>query len=368
MSDTTNRTFKKLPGVLSLSRGFVITDAELFNEIDGDYEMHPVKVIRHGIRGTQNVNKEVDPESATTRESSVRPVSNIQQTDSAKLDPQADALVARFSYRPLPFDGEQRMATAPDKKQSEEEVTELRESIERFIERSKDSEGLAEVGRRVARNIVNGRWLWRNRTVAAGAEIRVYRNTNTEAPRLADMEPEVVVDATTVPLNHFDGYSDEETRLGAIIADNFAGKRADTLIVEARLTFGMRGAIEVFPSQNYIENKPTGFARPLYRLGIPEKADPGRDVQVMGNAALRDQKIGNALRTFDTWYADFETWGKPIAIEPNGANLEAQKQFRERKTSAFKLFTRFNEVSPDSAEGMFMLGCLIRGGVYSEGA
>lgn len=368
MSDATDRTFTKLPGVLALSRGFVITDAELFSEVDGEYEMHPVKVVRHGIRGTQNVNKEGEADSATTRETSIRPVSNIQQTDSAKLDPRADALVVRFSYRPLPLDGEQRIATAPDKKQAEEEVAALRESIERFIDRAKDSEGLLEVGRRIARNIVNGRWLWRNRTVANGVEIRVYRNTDASAPRIGNMDPEAVVDATTVPLNRFDDYLDAEQTLGRIIADNLAGKRADTLIVEARLTFGMQGAVEVFPSQNYIEKKPTGFARPLYRLGTPEPGDPGRDIQVMGNAAIRDQKIGNALRTFDTWYPDFETWGKPIAVEPNGANLEAQKQFREKKTSSFKLFTKLNQVSPDSPEGMFSLGCLLRGGVYSEGA
>ena len=57
MSSATDMVFKKLPGVLSFQRGLVISDAELFNEIEGEYEAHPVYVIRHGIRGTQNVNK-----------------------------------------------------------------------------------------------------------------------------------------------------------------------------------------------------------------------------------------------------------------------------------------------------------------------
>lgn len=349
-----DKIFNKLPSVLAFSRGILITDAEFFNEVNGEYERHPVKVIRHGIRGTQNTNKKSE-------------ISNIQQTDSAKLDSRAEAMIARFSFRPLPLAGEQRFSLAPGKKDKDEEITAIRQSIVDFINRAKGSVGLLEVSRRLARNIVNGRWLWRNRTIAAGVEIYVYRHGGTQAPRLDGMEPIATVDALSVPLAHFNDYLEAETTLGEVIALNLSGESAKTLIVEARLTFGMRGAIEVFPSQNYIENKPSGFARPLYRLGVPDKGDPGKDVRVMGNAAMRDQKVANALRTLDTWYPEYETWGRPIAVEPNGASLEAQHFFRQRNDSSFKMFTRLNQINPDDDEGMFCIACLLRGGVYSEG-
>ena len=48
-------TFKKLPGVLAFQRGVVISDALFFNVQEGSQT--PVMVVRHGIRGTQNVNK-----------------------------------------------------------------------------------------------------------------------------------------------------------------------------------------------------------------------------------------------------------------------------------------------------------------------
>jgi CRISPR-associated protein Csy3 len=86
----------------------------------------------------------------------------------------------------------------------------------------------------------------------------------------------------------------------------------------------------------------------------------------MGQAALRDQKVGNALRTIDIWYPSFGERGVPIPVEPNGANLDAQEFFRDKKTSGFDLMRRVGEIAPiDSPEGNFLLACIIRGGVYS---
>jgi CRISPR-associated protein Csy3 len=362
---STEKSFKKLPGMLSFSRGTLVTDAEMFNEIDGQYEGSPVKVVRHGIRGTQNVNKNSEGEADSTGNTKERDVSNIQQTDTAKLDPDAEAMVVRFSFRPLPLNGEQRYAMAPGKKDSDDDIQGMRESVDGFIERACGSEGLLEVSRRFARNIASGRWLWRNRAIANGITVQVYRHNGSEAPKNLG-EPFATFDALKAPLNHFNDYLDGEEKLGQVIAEGFAGRSRETLVVEARLTFGMKGAIEVYPSQNYIDGKPKGFARPLYRLGVPDRGDPGRDVRVMGFAAIRDQKVANALRTFDTWHAGYENWGRPIAVEPNGASLEAQRFFRQGKVSSFTLFKKLNTIDPDSDEGKFCIACLIRGGVYSE--
>jgi CRISPR-associated protein Csy3 len=130
------------------------------------------------------------------------------------------------------------------------------------------------------------------------------------------------------------------------------------------------GGVEVFPSQNYLEDKPKGFSRSLYQL-TPKKPDhKANDNQYLGQAALRDQKIGNALRTIDTWYPLFkENDEKPIAVEPNGANLEGQIFYRvgKDKVSAFDILKEIDELDPNSEKGMFLIACLIRGGVYSEG-
>ena len=48
-----------------------------------------------------------------------------------------------------------------------------RDSVAGFIERAKTSDGLNDVAARFARNIANGRWLWRNRTIARQITVRV---------------------------------------------------------------------------------------------------------------------------------------------------------------------------------------------------
>lgn len=350
--------FKKLPGVLAFQRGLVISDAELFNEIDGVYEDNPVEVVRHGIRGTQNVNTSGSGDTATSGDTKQRSVSNIQQTDSAKLASNADAMIARFSIRFLDLN-DALFACAPGKVDTDEEVAALRESIKGFIQRAKEAAGIDEVACRIARNIGNGRWLWRNRLIASAIEIAVG-DGQKELGRFKD--------ALKISLREFGDYSEAERTVAQVIADGIRGRNDAALIVVARLEFGFRGAIEVFPSQNYIENKPDGFARSLYRLGQSEKSKPEDGPRVMGRAAIRDQKVSNALRTIDTWYPGFEAHGRPIPIEPNGANLDAQCFFRDQKGfSAFDMVRRLNQIDPATPDGMFVTACLIRGGVYSEG-
>ena len=349
-------TFKKLPGVVAITRGIVIGDATMFSEL-GDGSVTPLPVIRHGIRGTQNV--DMDGKDSTAGTTKRREVSNIQVTDSAKADPAAVALIVRFGIRFAPL-GDMPLFVATGEKDSKEDADALRESIVGFMARARDGDaaGLHEVARRYARNLANGRWLWRNRMVASRVTVTATAG-DAEALRF---------DALGIPLNRFEGYSADEERLALALLAGLQGTNHSGIEIEARVEMGFGGSFEVYPSQNYLEEKSKGFARSLYCLGTPQpKGDSG--VRQMGQAALRDQKVANALRTFDTWYPSFDDVRRPIAIEPNGASLEAQSFYRpvNSAASAFRLMGRLNEVDAASADGMFMLACLIRGGVYSGG-
>ncbi len=80
--------------------------------------------------------------------------------------------------------------------------------------------------------------------------------------------------------------------------DGFAFVRVDAFV---RLGQGQ----EVFPSQELILDK-----------GRADKSKVLYDVQK--TAAIHSQKIGNALRTIDTWYSEADKIG-PIAVEPYGS-------------------------------------------------
>ena len=348
MATSTTETFKKLPGVLSFQRAYNVSDAEMFNVMP-DGSRTPVEVVRHGIRGTQNVSAA----AGATAKGGERAVSNIQVTETAKLHPNALAMDVQFSIRFFDL-ARSLSACASDDKVL---MKGMRASIDGFIERSK-AQGADAIALRYARNIANGRWLWRNRVAASKITVTVMQGDTLIAS----------LDALAVPTNHFDNLSAVEAAVGKVLADGMRGVHTSGVSVCARLEFGVPGAIEVFPSQNYVENKPTGFARPLYKIGgsVRPPTDKESGFNVVGYAALRDQKISNALRTFDTWYDSYGEVGRPIPVEPMGASLDLMSFLRSGSSGAFKLFCRLNELDPSSPEGQFALACMMRGGVFSE--
>lgn len=349
-------TLKKLPGVLSFQRGTIVSDGLFYNLFEGG-RVTPVPVLRHGIRGTQNINRIETNAGSAVATARRENVSNIQTTDSAKLDPLSVGLQVRYDIRFIDL-GQLLFACAPGKTDKAEDIALMRSSYAGFVERAKASEGLIEVARRYARNIANGRFLWRNRAIARDVRVEV----SSQGESIAAFA------ALDVPLNAFERYTPDECKVADIIAAGLRGDRTAQLSVRANVDFGVRGAIEVFPSQNYLEAKEKGFARPLYCVGeVPPNQD-SHGIRELGQAAFREQKIANALRTFDTWYPAYAGRGVPIPIEPNGASLDAQEFFRNTaEASGFKLMSRLSSLDPNSPDGMFMIACLIRGGVFSGG-
>ncbi|KAF0184212.1 MAG: hypothetical protein FD164_538 [Nitrospirae bacterium] len=338
---------KKLPGVLSFQRGMIISDALMYSLVDGSVA-ESVHVIRHGIRGTQNLSDMSGN------------VSNIQITETAKTAADADGFAVSYTLRPIDLKY-LIFACAGDS------GPEMRSGVEMFVDRAKISEGLQEVCRRYARCILNGRWLWRNRILGQSIKVTVVADDGSSNDQIN------IENALALPLNEFGDYQEQEVALGRMLAEGFCGTRSIVFNITAFVQFGATGAVEVFPSQNYTKGKPDGFARPLYKIGSPEKfkskdnPEEFTDTRNMGLAAIRDQKIGNAIRTIDTWYEKFQKVGRPIPIEPNGASLDLMDFFRrDKKTSAFALMKSIDQISPDSEDGMFMIAVLVRGGVFGE--
>ena len=346
----------KLPNVLSVQRGTIVTDG-LFSSIvedpQGKEHLEKIRVIRHGIRGINNHPKNGD-------------AANIQRTESAKTSHNAIGLAVEFSLRTIP---------AADLLFSCSDPT-YRAALEGFIKRyfARDVLEFDEVCRRYARNILNGRWLWRNcvlgdTTVEARAAGKTFTGSGSRT-------------------RDFEDYTEHERALAAdVLATGLLGEAHSAVAVTGRVMFGFKGEVEVFPSQNMVTNKPPGFARSLYKVDMIARRDmlaimgtarkdsdkAGEfcaDMIDMGRAALRDQKIGNAIRTIDTWYPGCD--GTPIAIEPNGASLEKNVLFRDDKASgAMKLLTLVDEMHPGEGfdpRAAYLIALLVRGGVFSEGA
>ena len=358
----------KLPPVFSVQRGVVITDGLMSSlrlkhatEQPKDKERETVareiRVIRHGIRGT-NINPKPGAES----------IALPARVESAKTCHDAIGLEVSFSFRTIPANTLPFACSEP----------EYKKAIQGFIERYFVPGVLEfdEVCLRYARNILNGRWLWRNRILG---DVSVTATTQDGA----------VYSSKGSSLQGFGDYTDDERKLARnVIATGFLGHGASPAVrVTGRVDFGFEGEVEVFPSQNMVTNKPDGFGRSLYKVDmIPRRElvailgtekgggiDAGRfhaDMIDMGRAALRDQKIGNAIRTIDTWYPGADEDGGPIAVEPNGANLDRNAALRTAKGySAESLLQEVDEMRPGETfdgRAAFLIALLVRGGVFSS--
>jgi len=346
MTDTTI-TFKKLPAVLATQRTYTLSDAVLYN-IFKDSERTPVDVVRHGVRATNNT----PPKKITEGAMNENEVRNLQVIDSAKTDYRATALQVEFHISF--FDVAKSLsAIAGNNDQA------LRDSFFRFTDRAKSSEGIKEVSRRFARNILSGRWLWRNRLIADSITTEVIKNGEAFVSALS----------LELPLNNFNNYSEPENQLADCIAKGLGGKGSDKLTVRATINCLAGGAVEVFPSQNYRDGADSStLSRSLYVLNKPRKISTEEGPARVGDAAIRDQKVANAIRTIDTWYPSEENNPIPIAIEQYGANLDQQRFFRRGATdNAFSLMRGLNILDENSPNGMFMIACLVRGAVYAGG-
>lgn len=353
-----------LPSILAVQRGLVVSDATFFNVFEDGGES-PVWVTRGGIRGTVNTIK---------RQGGEDDIRNIQTTDTAKLHPEAVGYRVRFNVASLPLFS--LVASVSDK--SPGVAAAARSAVEAFLRRCAETSpgatatALEIVCGRYVRNLLNGRWLWRNRAEARAVTVTVSVGSGAEAVSVTGNALGLPLSGADSGKGVFEGEAagEHEDVLAYALADGFLGRRAVELKVEAMITPAALGAVEVYPSQNYLAKKAVGFARSLYRVPCREvEPDVPMQPAMLGQAALRDQKVGNAIRTIDTWYPQFAERQKPIAIEPNGASLDAMQLFRATPdSSAFDLLTKLNQLSgtAECARSLFMLGCVIRGAVINQ--
>ncbi len=88
---------------------------------------------------------------------------------------------------------------------------------------------------------------------------------------------------------------------------------------------------------------------------------------VNGIAGMHSQKLGNALRTIDTWYP---AAGSPIAVEPYGSVTTLGTAYRQpkEKSDFYTLLDDWmlKDQAPDMENRHFVMAMFIRGGVFGS--
>lgn len=300
----------------------------------------PVTLIAKSVRGTISNRlkaKEQDPAKLDAQIENP----NLQTVDVAMLPAEADTLKVSFTLRVLGGAGTPSACNSADYQQA------LQATVNGYVA----THGFAELARRYATNLANGRFLWRNRLGAEQIEVQVAR--------LVDGKPENTwsFDALALSLRGFDApetVNADLTAVAALLAQGLAGKSHVLLHVTAFVRMGP--GQEVYPSQELILDKDkAGKSKTLY--------------SVNGVAGMHSQKLGNAIRTIDTWYTGAADNG-PIAVEPYGSVTTQGKAYRQPKAKE-DFYTLFdNWVTKGQAPALdqqhFVMATLVRGGVFGD--
>lgn len=298
----------------------------------------PVTLREKSVRGTiSNRLKAKEQDPAKLDAAIENP--NLQTVDVATLSAEADTLRVRFTLRVLGGTGTPSACNDADYR------TKLLSTIDGY----RQAHGFAELAGRYAANLANGRFLWRNRIGAEQVEVQIAHLVDGAPAR------RWTFDALQRSLRGFDAAPQGEfAEVAALVAEGLAGDRHVLLEVTAFVRLG--AGQEVFPSQELILERGRGDkSKTLY--------------EVNKIAAVHSQKIGNALRTIDTWYPEAEANG-PIAVEPYGSVTTQGKAYRQpkNKDDFYNLLDNWllKDKVPPVEQQHFVVATLIRGGVFGD--
>lgn len=342
-----NKDSLKTASVLAFERKLDPSDALLYagkwEERNESNKWEPVIIREKSVRGTiSNRLKAKDQDPAKIDAAIENP--NLQTVDLASLPATTDTLMARFTLRVIGGAGRPSACNNADYE------AKLNEVVGGYI----DQHGFRELARRYAQNMANGRFLWRNRVGVESVEVRVRRLQDGEAAE------EWTFNALDQSLRDFEASGNSQAGVEEIAEHIADGLKGEQFVLFEVTAFARVGAgQEVFPSQELILGRSKGDkSKTLYHVD--------------GVAGIHSQKLGNAIRTIDTWYPqeEGEDLG-PIAVEPYGSVTTKGKAWRQPKQKADFYSLLDNWILKDKVPGEdnqhFVMATLVRGGVFGEG-
>ena len=320
--------------VLAFERNLDISDGFMAqkNSQDEKSVAVPVRIQEKSIRGTISNRLKNSITADPVKLDAEIEKANLQKVDSASLLEENDTLIVSWTCKVLPCDGK------PNVCNDQTYQSKLLATVQSYLQ----AHGVKELAHRYATNIANARWLWRNRV---GAE----KITVSVTCKIADKEHTLTFDAKNISVHDFETKSDELATLANWIEQGLANQAFVILNIKAEAIVGY--GQEVYPSQELILDTGKTKSKELYKIN--------------DKASMHSQKIGNAIRTIDTWYPDAEF---PIAIEPYGAVTTMGTAFRQpkQKQDFYTLFDNWvlKDEKPSVENQHYVIAVLIRGGVF----
>jgi CRISPR-associated protein Csy3 len=333
-----------IASVLAFEKKLVPSDGFMYGTMWSERANHkkakPLTLQEKSVRGTISNRLKAAIKNDPLKLNAEVEKPNLQRIDSCALRTNQDTLQLQFTLKVL--SGVQK----PSACNNQEFHKKYSDAANQYIK----EEGFTELSTRYAMNIANARFLWRNRVGAEKIEVVVNVLSG-------DSNQKWCFDATSLSTRNFEGANADIDALAEKIAETLSGK-TDFLLLEINAYAQVGKAQDVYPSEELVLDKGNSKNKKSKILYAIDKV-----------AGMHSQKIGNALRTIDTWYPAHDTANiGPIAIEPYGAVTNLGTAYRNPKDKAdfFTLFDKFSLGTPleNKHEEHYVMAVLVRGGVF----
>jgi len=331
----------KIPAsVLAFEKKLVPSDGLMYGTTweDRHSQSEPLKLQEKSVRGTisNRLKKSEEGKIDAKIESA-----NLQRVDSCALTPAQDTLKLNFTLKVL--SGVENPSACNHEGFNQTYADAVTGYIAEY--------GFKELAQRYAINLANSRFFWRNRVGSENIEVQITVLNN-------DINKHWTFNSLDFDIKSFENHSSDIEELASLIAKTLSGEQ-EFLLLEINAFAQVGKSQDVYPSEELVLDKNNSKEKKSKIL-----------YDVNGVAAMHSQKIGNAIRTIDTWYPEFESHQRPISIDPYGAVTNLGRAFRQpkQKKDFFSLFDRFSqgEKLENSEEEHFVMAVLVRGGVFGE--
>ncbi len=329
-----------LPPMGNVNGSIRPSNANILNVLENG-EMQPVLVKEVSLLGTSSeFNESYYKEDADTERLNTP---NPQTVDIAHLEPETDTFCIQGSINFVP----QCMGFA-NCDENKDRAFELADLAAEAMREMKKNGGMAKLARLYAIQLTNGDILFRNKYAQDLRAVVSFQDDGSQQLefdcRAEDLGSPTGIDALA-------GYIEKAlTEEGCYFHPVYK--------IYGRINYGG----EVYPSQ---ELEMSNRKKVLFRNKFHNEPNA---------AGLHSQKIGNAIRTIDTWYSRFNEIGRAIPVDPYGPDKSRAKAVRRPGTGEtfYEILAGLDQLSeklkkqgePDG-DAFFFAAMMVRGGVFS---
>jgi len=339
---------KNIPAMANVNGSIRPSNANIVN-IHSDGRMSPVLVEQTTVLGTisqyskKHYSKDSKDESVNTtdKDNDFNPGGNNPQSiDTAFLDQDVDTIGIIGSIK---FISEcMSLTNCQLKKKSTYEIGEFTTA---FMSLFKDKGGFELLGKAYASRLAGGHFAFRNRWVLdAEVAITIENENLTFSCQASDFGNSSAFDFLS-------------QRIGSALCD-----KSQLLTLNYRFSGQSNLGSEVYPSQELNQKSD----KELFKRHFMNASNA---------AAIHSQKIGNAIRSIDVWYKDYDQLKASLPVDPYGPH-KATASARRRPGSGesfYELFTAVDQLIEQLQTGdvngdcLYFAAMLVRGGVFSGG-